>query len=116
MLLFRLSLARAPRPGTVPRLAMAERPAMPSVSRARRLAVRAVRALTHPLLPDDDLGLIDPRWSARELTGTVVETRDETADARTVVVRPTRPWPGHRAGQYASASGSTAAATGARTR
>lgn len=61
---------------------------------------RAVRALTHPLLPDDYLGLIDPRWSARELTGTVVQARDETADSRTVVVRPTRPWPGHRAGQY----------------
>ncbi len=73
---------------------------MPSVSRARRLAARAVRALTHPLLPDDYLGMINPRWSARELTGTVVETRDETAAARTVVVRPTRPWPGHRAGQY----------------
>jgi ferredoxin-NADP reductase len=34
------------------------------------------------------------------LTGTIVDVRAETADTRTVVVRPTRAWPGHRAGQY----------------
>jgi hypothetical protein len=36
---------------------MAERAAVPPTSRARRLAVRAARALTHPLWPDDFLAL-----------------------------------------------------------
>jgi stearoyl-CoA 9-desaturase NADPH oxidoreductase len=70
------------------------------VSALRRNAMRLARSLTTPLVPDDYLALIDPRWSARELIGTIAEVRPETAEASTVVVRPSFTWPGHRPGQY----------------
>lgn len=62
--------------------------------------MRAAEALTFPLVPDDYLGLLNPSWSARELTGTVVRLKPETEDTTTVVVKPSFPWPGHRPGQY----------------
>src|SRR5260370_41775468 len=79
---------------------MVERSAAPKVSAFRRQFLRAAQALTTPLVPDDYLGLLDPRWSARELTGTIERIKPETADAATVVVRPSFPWSGHRPGQY----------------
>jgi ferredoxin-NADP reductase len=79
---------------------MVERAAAPRVTSLRRGLVRAAQALTTPLVPDDYLGLLDPRWSARELTGTIERIKPETEDAATVVVRPSFPWPGHRPGQY----------------
>jgi ferredoxin-NADP reductase len=79
---------------------MVERGATPKTSVVRRQLVRAAQALTTPLLPDDYLGLLNPRWSARELTGTIERIKPETDDAATVVVRPSFPWPGHRPGQY----------------
>jgi stearoyl-CoA 9-desaturase NADPH oxidoreductase len=79
---------------------MVERAAVPKVSTLRRGAMRLARAMTTPLVPDDYLALMNPAWSARELTGTIMEVRPETADASTVVVRPSFRWPGHRPGQY----------------
>ena len=61
----------------------------------------AVSKLTHPLLPDDYLHLVNPLWSARELRGQVVEIRQETATAATLVLRPGWGWkPHYQAGQY----------------
>jgi stearoyl-CoA 9-desaturase NADPH oxidoreductase len=77
-----------------------ERGAVPRVSALRRNLLRAARAMTTPLVPDDYLALMNPAWSARELTGTIIEIRPETEEASTVVVRPSFPWPGHHAGQY----------------
>lgn len=79
---------------------MVERAAQPRVSKLRRQLLRLARAATTPLLPDDYIGLLDPRWSTREATGTIEEIRPETEDAATVVIRPSFPWPGHRPGQY----------------
>jgi ferredoxin-NADP reductase len=79
---------------------MVERAAIPTVSRVRRRVAGLARSLTTPLLPDDYLALINPAWSARELTGTVVEVRPDADGAKTVVVRPNFPWRGHRPGQY----------------
>ena len=79
---------------------MVERAAEPSVSLPRRILLRSARALTTPLLPDDYIALMNPAWSTRELTGTIVRIQPETSDASTVVVRPHFPWPGHRPGQY----------------
>ena len=56
--------------------------------------------MTTPLVPDDYLELVNPAWSARELTGTIREVRPITEQASTVVVQPHFPWPGHRPGQY----------------
>jgi stearoyl-CoA 9-desaturase NADPH oxidoreductase len=79
---------------------MVERGADPRISGLRRQFMRAAKAMTTPLVPDDYLGLLDPRWSARELSGTIVRVKPETAEASTVVVKPSFPWPGHRPGQY----------------
>jgi ferredoxin-NADP reductase len=56
--------------------------------------------MTTPLVPDDYLELLNPAWSARELTGVLQEIRPETEHASTVVVKPNFPWPEHRPGQY----------------
>jgi ferredoxin-NADP reductase len=56
--------------------------------------------LTTPFLPDDYLTLVNPLWSARELRGRIEAVVPETADAATIVVRPGRSWPRHRAGQW----------------
>src|SRR5580658_9809187 len=79
---------------------MVERAATPRISSLRRGAMRLARAITTPLVPDDYLALLNPAWSARELSGTIVRIKPETEDASTIVVRPSFPWPGHRPGQY----------------
>ncbi|MDQ6810998.1 MAG: ferredoxin reductase [Actinomycetota bacterium] len=79
---------------------MVERAATPRVSTLRRTAMRLARGMTTPLVPDDYLALMNPAWSARELTGTIMQVRPETPEASTVVVRPSFRWPGHRPGQY----------------
>ena len=79
---------------------MAERGATPKVPKARQRALRAVRSLFSPLLPDDYLELINPLWSTRELRGRIERIEPETADAATVLIRPGYEWPGHRPGQY----------------
>ncbi len=79
---------------------MAERGALPQVSRVRRTALRLGRSFTWPLLPDDYLELVNPLWSTRELRGRVQRVERETRDAVTVLIKPGWEWPGHRAGQY----------------
>jgi ferredoxin-NADP reductase len=79
---------------------MAERGAIPQVPAARRRALRAVRSLFSPLLPDDYLELINPLWSTRELRGRIERIDEETPDAVTVTIRPGYEWMGHRPGQY----------------
>ena len=79
---------------------MVERAATPKVPVLRRRLLQAARAMTTPLLPDDYLGLLDPRWSTREATGTIVEVRPETDEASTVVIKPSHEWAGHTPGQY----------------
>jgi stearoyl-CoA 9-desaturase NADPH oxidoreductase len=79
---------------------MAERGATPQVSELRLRALRAVRSLFTPLLPDDYLELINPLWSTRELRGRIERIEAETDEAATVTIRPGFEWTGHRPGQY----------------
>src|SRR5687767_1819923 len=79
---------------------MAEVGAPPKVSGARKRALRAVRGLFSPLLPDDYLELINPLWSTRELRGRIERIEPETGDAVTIVIRPGYEWMGHEPGQY----------------
>jgi ferredoxin-NADP reductase len=79
---------------------MAERGATPQVPALRRRALRAVRSLFTPLLPDDYLELINPLWSTRELRGRIERIDRETPEAVTVLIRPGFAWTGHRPGQY----------------
>src|SRR5207249_9740468 len=79
---------------------MAETGAKPKVPTLQRAALRAVRAFSTPLLPDDYLELINPLWSTRELRGRIERIDHVTADAATVLIKPGYRWEGHRAGQY----------------
>jgi len=79
---------------------VAEVGAPPKVSGPRRRALKAVRALFSPLLPDDYLELINPLWSTRELRGRIERVESETANAVTIVIKPGFEWEGHEPGQY----------------
>ncbi len=79
---------------------MAEIGAKPKVSRLQAAALRAVRAFSTPLLPDDYLALINPLWSTRELRGRIERIDHVTKDAATVLIKPGYRWDGHQAGQY----------------
>jgi stearoyl-CoA 9-desaturase NADPH oxidoreductase len=70
---------------------VAEKGAPPKVPALQRRVLRAVQALTTPLLPDDYLELINPLWSTRELRGEVVSIQPETADAAFVAKPPLPP-------------------------
>jgi ferredoxin-NADP reductase len=62
--------------------------------------LRALEALSTPLLPGDYLEMINPLWSTRELKGRIEEIRHETPDAATVMIKPGYSWPGHKPGQF----------------
>lgn len=79
---------------------MAESGLKPVLPRWQRALLRGARPLTSPRDPDDYVQMVNPRWSSRELRGTVERIDRETADAATLSIRPLRPWPGHAAGQY----------------
>src|SRR5947209_2233799 len=79
---------------------MPERGAPPNVHPVQRRVLKALSALSTPLLPDDYLELVNPLWSTRELRGRVEEVRHETADAATIMIKPGYRWGGHKPGQY----------------
>jgi stearoyl-CoA 9-desaturase NADPH oxidoreductase len=79
---------------------MAERGAPPKVPAWQARALKAVRSLFTPLLPDDYLELINPLWSTRELRGRIERIHHETENAVTVFIRPGFDWEGHEPGQY----------------
>ena len=79
---------------------MAEIGAKPNVPRLQRAILRAVRAFSTPLLPDDYLELINPLWSTRELRGRIERIDHVTDSAATILIKPGYRWDGHRAGQY----------------
>ena len=53
-----------------------------------------------PLRPSHYLALVNPLWTTHTLQARVERVWDETADARTLTLRPGRGWRGHRAGQF----------------
>src|ERR687893_437045 len=79
---------------------MPEKGAPPKAPKLQRRLLKAVSALSSPLLPDDYLELINPLWSTRELRGRVEAIEEETPDAATVVIRPGYDWERHVPGQY----------------
>src|ERR1700760_4414341 len=79
---------------------MPEKGAPPNVHPIQRRVLRALGALSSPLLVDDYLELINPLWSTRELRGRIEEIKPETENAATVLIRPGYQWPGHEPGQY----------------
>ena len=80
---------------------MPETGAKPNVPRLQRRILRAIEALTTPLLPSDYLELLNPLWSARELRGEVIDVRRETEDSATVTIKPGWGFSGdYQPGQY----------------
>jgi len=79
---------------------MAERGAVPQVPVLQRRALKAIRGLFTPLLPDDYLELINPLWSTQELRGRIERVERETGDAATIFIKPGWEWPSHEPGQY----------------
>lgn len=54
----------------------------------------------YPLRHSHYIELVNPLWTRHVLMARVVALRDETADTRTLTLRPGRGWRSHRAGQY----------------
>ncbi len=79
---------------------MPEKGAPPNVHPVQRRVLKALGALSSPLLPDDYLELVNPLWSTRELRGRIVEVKPEAATAATILIKPGYRWPGHKPGQY----------------
>jgi ferredoxin-NADP reductase len=79
---------------------MPEKGAPPNVHPMQRRVLRALGALSTPLLPDDYLEMINPLWSTRELRGRIEEVRDETPEAATILIKPGYRWPSHKPGQF----------------
>jgi stearoyl-CoA 9-desaturase NADPH oxidoreductase len=79
---------------------MPETGAPPNVHPVQRRVLKALSALTSPLLIDDYLELINPLWSTRELRGRIEHINHETEDAATVLIKPGYRWSGHKPGQY----------------
>lgn len=74
-----------------------------SETRRKRVLNRlwqAAAAVTHPVKPAEYLDMFRPLRPGADLRARVVEVRQETADAVTVVLRPGGAWRGHRPGQY----------------
>ena len=65
-----------------------------------RRARHAAGWFTTPLLPDDLLGTLNPRWSTSEPHAKVVGLRTETADTTTLLLRTGSVHPAHRPGQF----------------
>jgi ferredoxin-NADP reductase len=64
-------------------------------------AARAVGdAFAWPLRTSDYLALVNPLWTRHALLARVESAQDETADARTLTLRPAAGFRRHRAGQY----------------
>jgi ferredoxin-NADP reductase len=61
---------------------------------------RIADAFAWPLRASHYLELVNPLWSTHALQARVESVWDETADARTLVLRPGRNWRAHRPGQY----------------
>src|SRR3954453_19154213 len=79
---------------------MPETGAKPNVPRLQRRVLRAIEALTSPLLPSDYLELLNPLWSTRELRGRIESVEPETAAPPAAVSRPRARWDGHPPCQY----------------
>lgn len=67
---------------------------------ARRRLLDLAGVMTTPLLPDDYLTAVNPLWALSELRGRIEQIIPRTREAATIVIRPGRRWPGHRAGQH----------------
>jgi ferredoxin-NADP reductase len=81
-------------PGFFSRVARAQ------FSRVARATTALADAFAWPLRSSHYLELVNPLWSTHALQARVVAVWDETADARTLTLKPGRNWRAHRPGQH----------------
>ena len=62
--------------------------------------MRIVNLFSTPLKVSHYLELVNPLWVSHKLQACVVDTWDETKNARTITLQPGRNWRTHRPGQY----------------
>lgn len=70
------------------------------MSSIRNAIASVADMFAYPLRHSHYLELVNPLWTRHVLMARVVGVRDETADTRTLTLRPGRGWRSHRAGQY----------------
>lgn len=70
------------------------------ISRIGAAASAITDAFAYPLRTSHYLELVNPLWTTHALQARVVDVWDETADARTLTLRPGRNWRSHRPGQH----------------
>jgi stearoyl-CoA 9-desaturase NADPH oxidoreductase len=75
-------------------------PTRPLLSRIASAASAVGDAFAWPLRTSHYLELVNPLWSTHALQARVEAVWDETADSRTLTLRPGRNWRAHRAGQH----------------
>jgi len=85
--------------------AQTARPASGAPRQGSRRTLRARLAdaaglVATPLRPSHYLALVNPLWATHAPQARVERVWDETAEARTLTLRPGRGWRGHRAGQW----------------
>ena len=73
---------------------------MSVLSTARSRIADVVDLFASPLRASHYVELVNPLWSSHLLQARVEDVWDETADARTITLRPGRNWRRHRAGQH----------------
>lgn len=66
----------------------------------RTRALSLAETVTTPLLPADYLDMVDPLRAGADLRGRIVDIRQETPEAASLLIRPGRGWRGHTPGQY----------------
>jgi len=74
--------------------------ALPFTQRIARATAAFVDAFAWPLRTSHYLELVNPLWSSHALQARVESVWDETADARSLTLRPGRNWRTHRPGQH----------------
>ena len=72
----------------------------PGPAPLRTRVLRFAEAVTTPLLPADYLDLFHPLRASADLCGRIESVHPETADAATIVIKPSGSWAGHVPGQY----------------
>jgi stearoyl-CoA 9-desaturase NADPH oxidoreductase len=73
---------------------------MSVVSVARARVTDVVNLFATPLKASHYVELVNPLWTSHKLQARVEAVWDETADSRTITLRPGRHWRRHRAGQH----------------
>ncbi len=73
---------------------------MSLTARSSAVAREIVNLFATPLRVSHYVELVNPLWTSHRLQARVEDVRDETADARTITLRPGRNWRRHRAGQH----------------